>query len=185
LNAEYTNAQADRVRKESAHRSVSGGTIEAAQVSTQGESLKKLSEQMDQQQQKFAEVKAHFGPNHQEYHKASVQIAELQSQIQRAKENIGQRVAVEYREAVNRETMLGKAVAETKVEFDALNARSFEYQAKKREAEGDKTLYEELVRKIREASINSGFQNSAIRIADMARPGFKPVFPNRSGRAHV
>jgi succinoglycan biosynthesis transport protein ExoP len=178
LNTEYTNAQADRVRKESAYTSVASGSIEAAQVSTQGESLKKLSEQMDQQQQKFAEVQAHFGPNHPEYRKASLQIAELVRQLQRAKENIAQRVQVEYRESVNREGMLRKAVTETKVEFDALNVRSFEYQAKKREAEGDKTLYEELVRKIREASINSGFQNNAIRIADTARPAIRPVFPN-------
>ena len=69
-------------------------------------------------------------------------------------------------------------MAETKAEFDSLNARSFEYQTLKREAEADKTLYEELVRKIKEASINSGFQNSAIRIADLARPAVKPVFPN-------
>lgn len=178
LNTEYTNAQGDRVRKESAFKSVSGGSLEAAQVSTQGEALKRLSERLDEEQQKFAEVKSHFGPNHPEYQKGSAQLAELQRQIQRSKENIGQRVDVEFREALNRELMLRKAVAETKTEFDSLNARSFEYQALKREAEADKTLYEELVRKIREASINSGFQNSAIRIADLARPAAKAVFPN-------
>jgi capsular exopolysaccharide synthesis family protein len=59
-----------------------------------------------------------------------------------------------------------------------LNARSYEYQSLKQEAEADKKLYEELVRKIKEAGINAGFQNSAIRIADMARPAVKPVFPN-------
>ena len=178
LNTEYTNAQGDRVRKESAFKSVSGGSLEAAQVSTQGEALKRLSERLDEEQQKFAEVKSHFGPNHPEYQKGFAQLAELQRQIQRSKENIGQRVDVEFREALNRELMLRKAVAETKAEFDSLNARSFEYQALKREAEADKTLYEELVRKIREASINSGFQNSAIRIADLARPAAKAVFPN-------
>jgi len=178
LNTEYTNAQGDRVRKETAFKSVSGGSLEAAQVSTQGEALKRLSERLDEEQQKFAEVKSHFGPNHPEYQKGSAQLAELQRQIQRSKENIGQRVDVEFREALNRELMLRKAVAETKAEFDSLNARSFEYQALKREAEADKTLYEELVRKIREASINSGFQNSAIRIADLARPAAKAVFPN-------
>jgi succinoglycan biosynthesis transport protein ExoP len=178
LNTEYTNAQGDRVRKESAYSSVAGGSIEAAQVSSQGESLKKLSEQMDLQQQKFVEVKSHFGPNHPEYYKASLQITELARQLEQAKQNIVHRVEAEYRESVTREAMLGKAVAETKTEFDALNARSFEYQAKKRDAEGDKTLYEELVRKIREASINSGFQNNTIRIADTARPARKPVFPN-------
>jgi capsular exopolysaccharide synthesis family protein len=73
--------------------------------------------------------------------------------------------------------MLQKAVTETKAEFDRINARSFEYQTLKREAESDKKLYEELVRKIKEAGINASFQNSSIRIADEARPGLKPVFP--------
>ncbi len=178
LNTEYTSAQADRVRKEAAYRSVSSGSLEAAQVSSQGEALKKLSDRIDEEQEKFAEVKVHFGPNHPEYRKAAVQVAELQRELTLAKENIGHRVEVEFREAVNRESMLSKAVTETKAEFDRLNARSFEYQSLKREAEADKGLYEELVRKIREATINAGFQNSAIRIADLARPAGKPVFPN-------
>ena len=53
LNTEFTNAQADRVRREAAHNSVASGTIEAAQVSSQGESLRKLSERLDEEQQKF------------------------------------------------------------------------------------------------------------------------------------
>jgi len=178
LNTEYTNAQSERVRKEAAYKSVSSGSLEAAQVSTQGEALKRLSERLDEEQQKFAELKAHYGPNHPEYRKAALQLAELERQLESGKENIAQRVEVEYREALNRESMLRKAVTETKADFDRLNARSFEYQSLKREAEADKTLYEELVRKIKEATINSGFQNSAIRIADMARPAMKPVFPN-------
>ena len=68
-------------------------------------------------------------------------------------------------------------MAKAKNEFDRLNARSFEYQTLKRDAEADKKLYEELVRKIREAGINASFQDSAIRIADPARPAAKPVFP--------
>jgi capsular exopolysaccharide synthesis family protein len=79
---------------------------------------------------------------------------------------------------VSREQMLSKAVAQTKAEFDQLNARSFEYKALKQEAEGDKGLYQELVRKIKEAGINSSFQNSAIRLSDLARPTRKPVFPD-------
>src|SRR5689334_8694764 len=156
LNSEYTNAQADRVRKEAANKSVADGSLEAAQVSTQGEALKRLSERLDETQQKFAEIKAHYGPNHPEYRKAALQLAELQRQLQSGKDNIGRRVEVEYREAMNRESMLQKAVGETKSEFDRLNARSFEYQSLKREAEADKTLYADLVRRIREASINSG-----------------------------
>ncbi len=178
LNTEYTNAQTDRVRKESAWKSVQSGTLEAAQVSTQGENIKTLSEKLDEARQKFADVKTHYGVNHPEYRKAAVQVEEIERQVRAASENAAKRVEVEYREAVNREFMLQKAVAQTKAEFDSLNARSFEYQALKHEAEADKNLYEELIRKIKEAGINAGFENSAIRIADSARPAVKPVFPN-------
>jgi succinoglycan biosynthesis transport protein ExoP len=178
LNTEYTNAQTDRVRKESAWKSVQSGSLEAAQVSTQGENLKALSTKLDDARQKFADVKTHYGANHPEFRKAAVQVAEIERQLRDSQQNAAQRVEVEYRESVSREAMLQKTVAQTKAEFDRVNARSFEYQSHKREADADKTLYEELVRKIKEAGINAGFQNSSIRIADSARPAIKAVFPN-------
>ncbi|MEO8028251.1 MAG: polysaccharide biosynthesis tyrosine autokinase [Bryobacteraceae bacterium] len=177
LNTEYTNAQGDRVKKEAAYTSIKSGTLAAAQVSSQGEALKKLTENFNEAQEKFAEVQGHFGINHPEYKRAQTRVNELRSQLESTTASIGQRVEIEYREAVNREAMLEKAVKQTKAEFDGLHARSFEYQTLKREAEGDKKLYEELVRKIKEAGINASFQNSSIRVADPARPGLKAVFP--------
>ncbi|HLY18070.1 MAG TPA: polysaccharide biosynthesis tyrosine autokinase [Bryobacteraceae bacterium] len=177
LNTEYTAAQADRVRREAAYRSIRDGSLAAAQASTQGEALKHLSERENEAQEKFAQVKEHFGANHPEYKKAGAQLAEVQILLDRTRQNVGQRVEIEYREAASREGMLEQAVAKAKNEFDRLNARSFEYQAVKRDAEADKKLYEELVRKIREAGINASFQSSAIRVADPARPAAKPVFP--------
>ena len=178
LNTEFTHAQADRVRKEVAFQSVRGGSLEAAQVSTQGEPLRKIVERVDEAQARFADVKLQYGTNHPEHRKAAAQLAEAQALLQRTRQNIAQRVEIEYREALNREAMLRKTVTETKAEWDRLNVRSFEYQSLKREAEADKKLYEELMRKIKEAGINAGFQNSSIRIADPARPPLKPVYPN-------
>lgn len=178
LNAEYTNAQADRLKKEAAYRSVQGGSTEAAQVSTQGEALRKLAERVGEAGEAFAQVKLHYGVNHPEYRKSAAQLEQLQQAFEAMRRSIASRVEIEYREAQNRENMLDNAVAQAKAEYDRINARSFEYQALKRGAEADKKLYEELVRKIKEAGINAGFQNSAIRLADPARPPLKPVFPN-------
>ncbi len=69
-------------------------------------------------------------------------------------------MGLEFQEAKSREDTLKKAVADTKAEYDKINARSFEYQQLKREAEADKHLYEELVKKIRESGINAGIQNN-------------------------
>ncbi len=178
VNTEFTTAQADRVRKQAAFDSVKSGSLEAAQASTQGEQLRKLAEHLDEAREKFAGVKAQYGANHPLYRTALSEVTELERQFTSLQANIGQRVSIEYQEAVNRESMLKKATVEIKGEFDLLNARSFEYKAVKREAEADKGLYDELVRKIKEAGINSNFQNSSIRLSDSARPPLIPVFPS-------
>jgi capsular exopolysaccharide synthesis family protein len=178
LNTEYTNAQAERVSKEAALNSIKSGSVEAALVSSQGESLTKLNDALNQARQHFALVQATYGTTHPEYRKAASELAELEKQFDDTRNNIAERVAVEYRRALNREQMLQKTVADTKAEWESINTRSFQYQQLRQEADADKSLYDELIRKIRESDINSGFQNNNISIADAARPPLHPVFPD-------
>jgi succinoglycan biosynthesis transport protein ExoP len=177
LNTEYTNAQADRVRKEAMYNLAKDGSPDALEVSTQGAPLARLTEKLNEAEQRFAEVRTHYGEAHPEYRQAAGQVAEVRRQLQQTREDIEQRIQIDYQSAVSRESMLQKSVTQTKAEFDHLNAHSFEYQALKRDADADKKLYDELIQKIREAGINAGFQTSAIRIADRARPPLKPVSP--------
>jgi succinoglycan biosynthesis transport protein ExoP len=181
------NLSADLVRLLSPHYltqrlaaadSVKSESLEAAQASSQGEQLRKLADRLDEAHEKFEGIKSQYGANHPEYQKTLSQVTELERQFTALRANVRQRVNLEFQEAANRESMLKRAVAETKAEFDQLNARSFEYKAVKREADADKGLYEELVHKIKEAGINSSFQNSSIRLSDSARPPLMPVFPN-------
>ncbi len=178
LNTEYTNGQSDRVKKEAAWNSMKSGSLEAAQVSGQGEALVLLTQKLNEARQRLAEVKTTFGANHPEYRKAASHLAELEQQFEVTRSNVAGRIEVDFKQSLNREEMLKSAVAETKADFDKINGRSFEYQQIRREAESDKKLYEELVRKIKEAGINAGFQNNNIRIADLARPALRSVFPN-------
>jgi len=178
LNTEYTNAQGERLKKEAAYDSIKSGSIEAALAAAQGDGLRRLMEHLNDAREHFVEVRTHFGANHPEYRKAEAKVQEVESAIQGAIKDVGQRVEIEFTESQRHEESVKQAVADAKDDFDRVNARSFEYQALKREADADKLLYEELVRKIKEAGINAGFQNSAIRIADPARPALKPVFPD-------
>lgn len=178
LNSEYTEAQADRIRKQAAWDAIRSGTVDAAQVSSQGAALAKLTETLEAARQHFAEIKSTYDYNHPEYRKAASELAEIQRQFDNTTRDIRGQVEVEYQESVDRERMLRQSVMLTKAEWDQLNARSFQYQQLKREADTDKDLYDELIRKIREADINAGFQNNNIRIADLARPATRPVLPN-------
>ncbi len=178
LNTDYTTAQSERLKKQAAYESVRDGRVEAALATGQGDALRKLAERLNTAREELAQAKAFYGANHPEYKRAQANLDQVQAGFHATQSDIMQRVEIDYRESERREQMAGEAVAGAKREFDSMNARSFEYQALKREADADKALYEELVRKIKEAGINAGFHNSAIRIADPARPPLKPVSPN-------
>jgi capsular exopolysaccharide synthesis family protein len=180
LNTEYTNAQAERVQKEAAWNAAKSGSVAAAQVSSQGDALARLSDTLNQARQRFALVKSTYGSTHPEYKKAASELAEAQREFDDAQKNTADRIEVQYREALNREQMLQKTLADSKAEWDKLNSRSFQYNQLKQEADADRQLYDELIKKIRESNINEGFQNNNIRIADPARPSLRPVYPNIS-----
>jgi capsular exopolysaccharide synthesis family protein len=177
LNSAFTTAQAERTRTESAYNEMKKGSVEAALASAQGDELRKLIARQNEASERFAEVRTHYGVNHPEYRRAAEKQRELAKQADDTRLKIMKQVESDYNKARDQEGMLERAVAETKAEYDKLNLRSFEYQRAKREADADKNLYEELVRKIREAGINAGFQNNTVRIADPARAGYRPVFP--------
>jgi capsular exopolysaccharide synthesis family protein len=179
LNEDYTKAQADRMAKQAAFKAMKDGSVAAAMVTEQGEDLGRLQDKVNVAKQKLADVSAVYGPNHSEYRKAKSDLDEVERQFEEARKNVGQRVEADYKESQAREDMLRQAVQTTKAEYDQLNSKQFEYQQLKREAESDKGVYADLERKIREATINSGFRNSSIRIADTARPPDEPVFPNK------
>lgn len=179
LNTEYTNAQADRLRKEAAFNSLRSNKIEPELNAAQGVDIKRLLERLNSEQEKFSQMKLHLAENHPDYKKEAALIGELQRQIDESRATVRERVSVDYQEAATRENMLRKAVQETKAEFDRLNARSFQYQTLKREAEADKKLYEDLERNIKEKAINSNVaSNNSVRLADPARPSDSPVSPN-------
>jgi capsular exopolysaccharide synthesis family protein len=180
LNTEYTTAQTDRVSKESAWNAMKSGSLEAAEISSQGASLARLKDALNLAQTQFTLVSATYGKNHPEYRKAAADLAEAQKQFDDARRSIGNRVELEYRESLNREQMLQETLAQTKAEWDSINVRSFQFQQLNQEATTDRSLYDELTKKIHEEDINAGFKDNNIRIVDVARPSPSPVYPNVS-----
>jgi capsular exopolysaccharide synthesis family protein len=178
LNTEFTNIQAERVRKEAIMKSLDSPTLAAAQASTTGESLERAIERLDEAKQNFAKTRSTYGENHAEYRKSRDQVAELERQLDQLRTNTKARAQAEYFQASTREQQIARVLNQTKAEFDQLSSRSLQYQQLKRDAENDKKLYEDLYRRTKEADINNGFQDETIQIAAPAVPAAKHVFPN-------
>jgi len=178
LTEDYTAAQVDRMHKEAETDMVKSGTLAAAQTSTQADILNRLVEQHNNAKQHLVEISSTYGENHPEFQKARNQVSELEREVEEIRASIAKRAEHSYKQAAQNEQMVGAVLVKTKGEFDHLTARALAYESLKHDAENDKKQYDDLLQRIREQDINTGYQNSAAHIADAARPGSKAVFPN-------
>ena len=178
LNNDYTTAQSDRIHAEAVWNAIKSGPVSDAAALSGSSQLASLNDTLNQAQQRLALAKSTYGTSYPEYRKAASEVAEVQKEIDATRQRIANQAEAQYKESLSREQLLQSAVTKAKAEWDQVNARSFQYQQLKQEADADRALYNELVTKIREADINEGFRNNNIRIADSARPSVRPVFPN-------
>jgi polysaccharide biosynthesis transport protein len=178
LNTENSLAEADRIAKEAVYRETRDGTLPEVQVSAQSSDLARDVEKLKAAKANLALVGATYGDRHPEYFKAAAQVDEARAALDESRRNVAMRIAVDYRQALERERMVMGAVTETKKQVDDLTAKSFDYLRLKHEADTAEQVYQDLFAKIKQSGINSELQNNIIRLADSARPSAKPVFPN-------
>lgn len=178
LNNDYTAAQSDRIHSEAVWNAIKSGPLSDAATLSGSSQLASLNDTLNQAQQRLALARGTYGTSYPEYRKAASEVDEVKKEIDTTRQRIASQAEAQYKESLNREQLLQSAVTKAKAEWDQVNARSFQYQQLKQEADADRALYNELVTKIREANINEGFRNNNIRIADFARPSVNPVFPN-------
>ncbi len=179
LNADYTEAQNDRMRKQVDLQAFKSGSLAALQVSPQALTLSKMEEGVQAAQEKMDAAKTIYGTANPEYKQAANALTEVTRQYNAMQVEVGKRIEVEYAKSAHHEQLIQAALQESKSQSDTLNAHSMQYQELKREAESNKNLYSELFRKVKEVGINGAFQGSSVRIADEARPQLSPVFPNK------
>src|ERR1051325_7147785 len=74
--------------------------------------------------------------------------------------------------------MLHEAMEKQKTEANKLNESAIEYSLLKRDLETNRTLYEGLLEKLKEAGVSAGLRSNNFRIVDAARKPTLPAEPN-------
>jgi len=189
LNKELTAAESERMQKESVYRLAEAGDTESAAAVAQGAAqsklsgdssalLEKLQEQKADVNIQIAQMSTQFGPAYPKVAQLSNQIKEIDAQIQGEMKKIAARLRGDYLAALQRENMLRAALEEQKQQENKLNESAIEYSFLKRDFETNRTLYEGLLQKLKEAGITAGLRSNNIREVDIARTPTAPAEPN-------
>ena len=191
LNKGLTEAEADRMEKESIYHLVQNNDTDAASAAaigannaqTSGSSatsglLERLREQEADLKIQIAQLGTQFGPSYPKLQQLNSQLKEVDAQVQGELRKVSSRLRGDYLASLQREQMLHEAMDKQKQEANKLNESAIEYSLLKRDLESNRTLYEGLLEKLKEAGVTAGLRSNNFRIVDAARKPGSPSEPN-------
>src|SRR6202140_3752346 len=189
LNKEMTMAESDRMQKEAIYRQTQSNdpvAIAAAIISDtpMGGSgagsalLDKLRDQQASLRIQVAELSTQFGPSYPKLPQLNNQIKEIDHQLELETSKAVDHLKQQYLAALQRETMLRGAFDKQKQEANKLNESAIEYSILKRDLDSNRTLYEGLLEKLKEAGVTAGLRSNNFRIINAARVPSAPSEPN-------
>lgn len=177
LQDAMTRAQTERLRKQSEFQAAGTGDLDALAISDQGEPLTRLAERVETMELQLSESATQLGPNHPNYKRMEAQLNRAKQSLEAVKKKVLGRLEADYKQAQSRENALSLAVSSAKAEMDRLSVYGAEYSILKRDVESQTKLYEELLKKVNEASINASIKTTNLRLVGLAsRPG-GPIYP--------
>jgi polysaccharide biosynthesis transport protein len=189
LNKEMTMAESDRMQKEAVYRQTQSNDPEVAAAAiiadTTGSGagassglLDHLREQQVGLRIQVAELSTQFGPSYPKIAQLNNQLKEIDRQLQSETNKAVDHLKGQYEAALQRENMLRGSFEKQKQEANKLNESAIEYSILKRDLDSNRTLYEGLLEKLKEAGVTAGLRSNNFRIIDAARVPTSPSEPN-------
>ena len=179
INKQLTDAQSERMKKESLYEFAKSGNLDAVPQVQSDAGLAELLRKRNDLSSQHSDALSQYGPNFPRVQRLQGQLKDLDANIEKEKKKIVDVLESDYREARQRESMLSQALDQQKAAANQMAEKLVEYNILKREAEANKALYEGLMTKLKETAISLGLRSSNIRIVD---PAMIPSAPSRPAK---
>lgn len=193
LNQQLTAAEANRILKETVYQltktgnaelvsGMAGSNLIGAQGAAAGANSLALIQNLRAQE---ADLKVQYAQAATKYGSAYPKLIQMRNQLQEldgdVRTEIGKlaaRAQNDYIAAKNAENMLRASFDKQKTEANRLSDSAIQYTIMKREVESGRQLYQDLLKKLKEAGVLAGLRSTNIVVVDPGRLGAKPVQPN-------
>jgi polysaccharide biosynthesis transport protein len=180
INKQLTDAQSERMKKESLYQFAKSGNLDAVPQVQSNAALADLMRKRSDTSAQYTESLGQYGPNFPKVLRLQAQLKEFDQTIEKEKKNILDVLESDYKESRQREALLTEALDQQKADTNQMAGKLVEYNILKREAEANKTLYEGLMTKLKETAISQGLKSSNIRVVDAAMIPSTPSRPRKA-----
>jgi succinoglycan biosynthesis transport protein ExoP len=177
LQDELTKAQADRYQRESVYNLVEKGDYGSLPGVFQEKLLQDLTVQVADLKRQYADLSSTFNDSYPKVKQVKSQLAAAEQMLARERARAAATITNDYLASVRRETLLVGEFQKQKGEASQVAERSNQYNLLKRNADSDNQLYDNLLQKVKEASLVARIKANNVTVVDRAMPEFIPVRP--------
>ncbi|MCU1241452.1 MAG: lipopolysaccharide biosynthesis, partial [Candidatus Acidoferrum typicum] len=182
IQEELVRAQGDRVQKQSAYRTASSRPADWVPQVMDNVSITEYKNQLASLRKQIADLLPQFTPEHYKIKRLQAQLDEVQTTLQRERDNVLARVRTDYESALTRENLLTSAYQKQAQVVSLQTQKTINYNILEREAATNRQLYASLLQRSKEADATA-MRGSNVRIIDSAeRPttSYEPSLRNNT-----
>jgi capsular exopolysaccharide synthesis family protein len=170
LEQELTQAEADRIQKQSLAISIEelAGSQEPLPGHLDSRTYQDLQAGLAALEQKRSEMQVAFGARYPAMRRVENEIEQLEKSVAAERSRLVEGVREGRRLAERRERLLREAVERQRRVVQGLGENFIHYNILKRDSESNRTLYEGLLRRLKEAGVAASLRASNIALLDAA-----------------
>lgn len=176
LSKDLTEAQNERMRKQSLRGLAGADVSHLVAGSPLLESLQKSEADLRTQ---YADASQAYGPTFPKVKRLQAQLDEVRGLISREQNRLIDSMNNDYQAAESREQLLEAAVAKQKAEVGKFNELAIQDNLLKRDFETNQALYENVLQRMKDATVAAGLRATNVRIIDRAVPPLSPDQPKK------
>ncbi len=180
LNEASTKARTDRIQKESQWKQIqaAGQDLESISSVIANASVQGLRAQLNTLQQERSRVSERYGEKHPDWLKVNSQLANTERQLEAEIKKAVQNAKNEYEGALTQERVIQESVNESKRAATNLGRKGVDYSVLVREAESNRTVYNQLLTREKELRVVANSRTNNVRVVDRAEIPGAPITPN-------
>ena len=179
-NEALTRARMDRISKEGLWRQIeaAGQDIESITSVLNNTSIQTLRSTLNSLQQERARLSERYGDKHPEVQKNLSALTQTETQLKAQIAKARQNAKNEYDQAAQQERELQGQLNEAKQAATALGRKGVDYAVYQREAESNRTIYNQLLTREKELRVVANSRTNNVRVVDRAEVPPLPFAPN-------
>jgi len=177
LNKGLAAAQAERIVREARYREALSGNPEVIAEIAPTATLQVLRAQQADLNNQYAQLSAKYGNAYPRVTQLRTQLSQVDASWHAEVNTVSRRLASEYQAASRAEKMASGEVEKSKRQAYTMNEAGIESLILKRELDASRDLYQDLMKKLKEAGIVAGLKSTDVNVVDAADIPVIPAEP--------